>query len=149
MFSLRGPQGQNPRTTCGPQTTVWETLLYPIKAELSYYSLKRCIGVRMDTNRTPKHALQYRAKWQRNIGGRDGRTNFILRVKEQETRLTLHEHHDDDDDEFSDMWYHLHMHGVTDMCKVLLWWRNWFENELHIDLVKHSKCQHVSYFLSV
>jgi hypothetical protein len=26
MFNLRGPQGQNPRTTCGPRTTVWETL---------------------------------------------------------------------------------------------------------------------------
>jgi hypothetical protein len=31
--------------------------------------------------------------------GRDGGTNFILRVKEQETRLTLHERNDDDDDE--------------------------------------------------
>jgi hypothetical protein len=30
--------------------------------------------------------------------GRDGGTNFILRIKEQETRLTLHEHDDDDDD---------------------------------------------------
>ena len=28
---------------------------------------------------------------------RDGRTNFILRVKEQETRLNLHEHDDDDE----------------------------------------------------
>jgi hypothetical protein len=27
MFNLRGPQGQNPRTTCGPRTTVWETLV--------------------------------------------------------------------------------------------------------------------------
>jgi hypothetical protein len=26
-------------------------------------------------------------------------TNFILRIKEQETRLTLHEHDDDDDDD--------------------------------------------------
>jgi len=26
MFNLKGPQGQNPRTTC-PRTTVWETLL--------------------------------------------------------------------------------------------------------------------------
>jgi len=26
MFNLKGPQGQNPRTTCGPRTTVWETL---------------------------------------------------------------------------------------------------------------------------
>jgi len=29
--------------------------------------------------------------------GRDGRTKFILRIKEQETRLTLQEHDDDDD----------------------------------------------------
>jgi len=29
--------------------------------------------------------------------GRDGGTNFILRIKEQETRLVLHEHDDDDD----------------------------------------------------
>jgi hypothetical protein len=27
MFNLRGPQGQNPRTTCGPRTIVWETLM--------------------------------------------------------------------------------------------------------------------------
>jgi len=26
MFYPKGPQGQNPRTTCGPRTTVWETL---------------------------------------------------------------------------------------------------------------------------
>ena len=34
-----------------------------------------------------------------NIGdrGRDGGTNFILRIKEEETRLTLQEHDDDDD----------------------------------------------------
>jgi len=29
---------------------------------------------------------------------RDGGTNFILRIKKQETRLTLHDHDDDDDD---------------------------------------------------
>jgi Rieske Fe-S protein len=29
--------------------------------------------------------------------GRDGGTNFILRIKEKETRLTLQEHDDDDD----------------------------------------------------
>ena len=27
MFNPKGPQGQNPRTTCGPRTTVWETLV--------------------------------------------------------------------------------------------------------------------------
>ena len=31
--------------------------------------------------------------------GRDGRTKFILRIKEQETCLTLQEHDDDDDDD--------------------------------------------------
>jgi len=31
---------------------------------------------------------------------RDGGTNFILRIKEQETRLTVHEY--DDDDDFDD-----------------------------------------------
>jgi len=30
MFNLKGPQGQNPRTTCGPRTTVWETLLWGV-----------------------------------------------------------------------------------------------------------------------
>jgi len=30
---------------------------------------------------------------------RDGETNFILRIKEQETRLTLHEYDDDDDND--------------------------------------------------
>jgi len=31
--------------------------------------------------------------------GRDGGTNFLLRIKEQETHLTLQEHDDDDDDD--------------------------------------------------
>jgi len=26
MFNLKGPQGQKPRTTYDPRTTVWETL---------------------------------------------------------------------------------------------------------------------------
>jgi hypothetical protein len=54
----------------------------------------------METNRLPKQALQYKPKGRKNIGrhqGRDGGTNFILRIKEQGTRLTLQEHDDDDD----------------------------------------------------
>ena len=31
--------------------------------------------------------------------GRDGGTNFILRIKEKETRLILHKQDDDDDDD--------------------------------------------------
>jgi hypothetical protein len=40
--------------------------------------------------------------------GRDGGTNFILGIKEQETRLTLQEHDDDDDD-----------YVYTLLCKVM------------------------------
>jgi hypothetical protein len=41
---------------------------------------------------------------QKDVGtwddqGGDGRTNFTLRIKEQATHLTLHEHDDDDDDD--------------------------------------------------
>ena len=38
--------------------------------------------------------------------GRDGGTNFILRIKKQETRLTLQEHDDDDDDDDAVQCYH-------------------------------------------
>jgi len=38
---------------------------------------------------------------QKDDRGRDGGTNFILRIKEQETCLTLQEHDDDDDDDDS------------------------------------------------
>jgi len=33
MFNIKGPQGQNLRTTCGPRTTVWETLDYAIPVQ--------------------------------------------------------------------------------------------------------------------
>jgi hypothetical protein len=51
----------------------------------------------MDTNRIPIQALDYKPKDDGIYDGRgrDGETNFILRIKEQETRLTLHEHDDD------------------------------------------------------
>ena len=34
--------------------------------------------------------------------GRDGGTNFVLRIKEQDTHLILHEHDDDDDDDIGE-----------------------------------------------
>ena len=58
----------------------------------------------MDTNRIPKQALQYRPKDEGTLDdqGRDGGTNFILRIKEQKTLLNLNEHDDDDDDDDDD-----------------------------------------------
>ena len=58
----------------------------------------------MDTNRIPKQALQYKPKDEgtQDNRGRDGGTNFILRIKEQETHLILYEHDDDDDDDDDD-----------------------------------------------
>ena len=55
----------------------------------------------MDTNRLPKQALQYKQKDEGTLDDRagDGGANFILRIKEQETCLTLQEHDDDDDDD--------------------------------------------------
>ena len=70
--------------------------------EIKQYQIKWLQHVqRMETNRLPKQAIQCKPKGRRNIGrqgdrGRDEGTNFILRIKEQETRLTLHEHDDDD-----------------------------------------------------
>ena len=52
---------------------------------------------RMDTNRLPKQALQYKPKGRRNIGRPRKRWRDQLHLKEQETRLTLQEHDDDDD----------------------------------------------------
>jgi len=43
--------------------------------------------------------MNQRDKGTKDDRGRDGGTNFILRIKEQETRLKRHEHDDDDDDE--------------------------------------------------
>jgi hypothetical protein len=43
----------------------------------------------MDTNRIPKEALKYRPKKDEGTQddrGRDGGTNFILRIKEQDTK---------------------------------------------------------------
>jgi hypothetical protein len=56
---------------------------------------------RVDTNRIPNKHYNIDQKDEGTYGdrGRDGGTNFILRVKEQDTRLTLHEHGDDDDDD--------------------------------------------------
>jgi len=57
-----------------------------IVKEIKLYQLKWLQHIqRMDTNRIPKQALQYKPKGRRHIGrpnrGRDGGTNFILRIQ--------------------------------------------------------------------
>jgi len=53
----------------------------------------------MDTNKTNKHYnINQKDEGTYDDRGRDGGTYFILRIKEQETRLTLQEHDDDDDE---------------------------------------------------
>jgi hypothetical protein len=85
-----------------------------IVKEIKQYQQKWLQNVqRMDTNRIPKQALQYKVKGRRNIGQpreRDGRTN-ILRIQEQETRLNLLGHHDDDDDDDDDKIESLYRNG--------------------------------------
>jgi hypothetical protein len=59
---------------------------------------------RIDTNRIPKQALQYKPKGRRNIGRprKRWRDQLHLEDQKQETRLILHEHGGDDDDDDDD-----------------------------------------------
>ena len=70
-----------------------------IVKEIKQYQKKWLQHVqRVDTNRLPKLALRYKTKGRRNAGRprKRWRDNYILRIKEQETRLNLHEHDDDE-----------------------------------------------------
>jgi len=55
----------------------------------------------MDTNKIPNKHYHINQNDEGTLDdrGRDGGTNFILRIKEQQKRLILHEHDDDDDDD--------------------------------------------------
>ena len=68
-----------------------------IVKEIKHYQKKWLQHVqRMDTDYRNKHYninQKYEGTWDDQ--GKDGGTKFILRIKEQETRLTLQEHDDD------------------------------------------------------
>ena len=66
----------------------------------------------MDTNRIRNKHYNIDQKGEENLEDqrRDGGTNFILRIKEQETRLTLHEY--DDDDDYYYYYYSRHEMGI-------------------------------------
>ena len=64
-----------------------KTGAHSIENQIKQYQKKWLQHVqRMDTNRLPKQALQYRPKGRRNTDdqGKGGGTNFILRIKEQD-----------------------------------------------------------------
>ena len=73
-----------------------------IVKEIKQYQKKWLQRVqRMDTNRMPNKHYNINQKDEGTLDdrGRDGGTNFILRIKGQEKRFTFHEHDDDDDDD--------------------------------------------------
>jgi hypothetical protein len=55
---------------------------------------------RMDKNRIPnkRYNINHKDEGTYEDRRRDGVTNFTLKIKEQETRLILHEHDDDADE---------------------------------------------------
>ena len=68
-----------------------------IVKEIKKYQKKWLQNIeRMDTNRIPKKHYNIDQKDEGTLDDRrrDGGTNFILRIKEQETPLTLREHDD-------------------------------------------------------
>jgi len=69
-----------------------------IKSLIVTVKLKRTEDGHKENTQTSTKISTKMAKKQ-DVRRRDGRTNFILRIKEQETRLNLHEHGDDVDDD--------------------------------------------------
>ena len=61
----------------------------------------------MDTNRIPnkRYNVNQKDEETQDDRGRDEGTNFILRIKEEETSLIIQEHDDDDDDDDVEIWY--------------------------------------------
>jgi hypothetical protein len=61
MFNLRGPQGQNPRTTYGPRTTVWTTLRLEYKVlccgNVKHFSENWCLHLQCSNGRFSKISL--------------------------------------------------------------------------------------------
>jgi len=71
---------------------------------------------------------------RRRVGG----TNFILRIKEQETRLTRQEHDDDDDD--YDICAIISPHQInTDRCIHILLNRHFIKNICNCNLFRPLK----------
>jgi len=59
-----------------------------------------CRGWTQTDYQNKHHNINEKDEGRQDDRGRDGETNFFLRIKEQETRRTFQEHDDDDDDEF-------------------------------------------------
>jgi len=78
----------------------WKLLCENIVKEIKQYQ-KKCLqhAQRMDTieYQNKHYNIEQKDEGTLDDRRRDGGTNFILRIKKQETRLNFHENDDDDD----------------------------------------------------
>jgi len=56
-----------------------------------------------------------------DVQSRDGGTNFILRIKEEEKRLTLHQHDDDDDEKHNRIFSPIQIGGCLKIMDKWQW----------------------------
>ena len=84
------------RQKVGAQNIVKEIKQYQKKSGYNMYR-----GWTQTDNQNKHYNINQKDEGTQDERGRDGGTNFILRIKEQETRLTLQEHDNDDDDSVS------------------------------------------------
>ena len=67
--------------------------------------------------------MKQRDQGMQDDRGRDGGTNYILRIKEQETHLNLHEHDDDeDDDEKFPIYFICCLFGIRYIARISYSW---------------------------
>ena len=73
-----------------------------IVKEIKQYQKKLYRGWTQTDYQNKHYNIKEKDEGTQDDRGRDGGTNFILRIKEQETRLTLQEPDDEDDDDDDD-----------------------------------------------
>ena len=109
----------------------------------------------MDTDYQNKHYnINQKDEETQDDRGRDGGTNFILRIKEQETCLTLQEH-DDGDDFYVYVFlllfmfrsrYSVHYVVLCIVCKCVLYYCHRVSIQLQlINISYHKRCVEVVY----
>jgi hypothetical protein len=76
-------------------------LLYNLKFKFHIFFYSTYIGWIQTEYQNKRYNIKQKDEGKLEDREKNGRTNFNLRIKEQETRLILHEHDDYDDDDAS------------------------------------------------